>query len=51
MSPLARCVSVCVCSPSSPLSLLGEAAAVGFKEAPKERVTNLGTEHEEELRR
>ena len=50
-SPLARCVSGHVCSQSPLLCLLGEAAAVGFKEAPKECVTNTRTEHEEELRR
>lgn len=51
MSPLANFISVCVCSLSPLLYLLGEVAAVGFKDSPKECITSIGTEHEERLRR
>lgn len=51
MLPLANCIGVCVCSLSPLLCLLGEVIAVGFKDAPKERITSIGTEHDGKLRR
>lgn len=51
MSALASCIGVCVCLLSSVLCPLVEVTAVGFKDAPKECITSIGTEHEGRLRR
>lgn len=51
MTALPNCIGVCVCLLSSLLCPLGEVTAVGFKDAPKECVTSIGTEHEGRLRR